>query len=301
MTSSYCSKKYVPVYGLLLIIAAMLLPATGSAQASGEQLFQSKCAACHTIGGGRLIGPDLAGVADRRTPGWLVSFVQSSQSVASSGDAVAVALFEEFSGIIMPDFPLPEEQITQILGYIDSKGSAPGEVAEQSTAEEPAPVEPVSMESVLMGQKLFQGTIRFENNGPTCNSCHDVKNDAVIGGGILAAELTNVFTKIGGSGVGAILGQAPFPVMQIAYRDRVLTKDEITYLVAFLQDADEKHLLQKPRDYGMGLFVSGAVGAGVIYLFFAFIWRGRKRGSVYQGIYDRQIKSYTDNSTRNTL
>ncbi len=187
MTSSYCSKKYVPVYGLLLIIAAMLLPATGSAQASGEQLFQSKCAACHTIGGGRLIGPDLAGVADRRTPGWLVSFVQSSQSVASSGDAVAVALFEEFSGIIMPDFPLPEEQITQILGYIDSKVSAPGEVAEQSTAEEPAPVEPVSMESVLMGQKLFQGTIRFENSGPTCNSCHDVKNDAVIGGGILAA------------------------------------------------------------------------------------------------------------------
>ena len=152
-----------------------------------------------------------------------------------------------------------------------------------------------------MGQKLFQGTIRFENNGPTCNSCHDVKNDAVIGGGILAAELTNVFSKIGGSGVGAILGQAPFPVMQIAYRDRVLTKDEITYLVAFLQDADEKHLLQKPRDYGMGLFVSGAVGAGVIYLFFAFIWRGRKRGSVYQGIYDRQIKSYTDNNTRNTL
>lgn len=301
MTSSYCSKKYVPVYGVLLIIAAMLLPATGSAQATGEQLFQSKCAACHTIGGGRLIGPDLTGVADRRTPGWLVSFVQSSQSVASSGDAVAVALFAEFSGIIMPDFPLPEEQITQILGYIDSKGSAPGEVAEQSTAEEPAPVEPVSMESVLMGQKLFQGTIRFENNGPTCNSCHDVKNDAVIGGGILAAELTNVFSKIGGSGVGAILGQAPFPVMQIAYRDRVLTKDEITYLVAFLQDADEKHLLQKPRDYGMGLFVSGAVGAGVIYLFFAFIWRGRKRGSVYQGIYDRQIKSYTDNNTRNTL
>ncbi len=145
-----------------------------------------------------------------------------------------------------------------------------------------------------MGRNLFQGTTRFENNGPTCNSCHDVKNDAVIGGGILAAELTNVFSKIGGSGVGAILGQAPFPVMQIAYKDAVLTKDEITYLVAFLQDADEKHLLQQPRDYGIGLFISGAVGAGIIYLFFAFLWRGRKRGSVYQGIYERQIKSRID-------
>jgi len=272
----------------------MLLPATGWTQASGEQLFQAKCAACHTIGGGRLVGPDLAGVTDKRTPAWLENFVQSSQSLVTSGDADAVALFEEFSGIVMPDFPLPEDQITQILGYIETKSSGSDQVAEQSAPAEPAPIEPAAMEDVLMGQNLFQGTTRFENNGPTCNSCHDVKNDAVIGGGILAAELTNVFSKIGGSGVGAILGQAPFPVMQAAYRDAVLTKDEISYLVAFLQDADEKHLLQQPRDYGVGLFISGAVGAGIIYLFFAFLWRGRKRGSVYQGIYDRQIKSRID-------
>ncbi|MFV1998590.1 MAG: c-type cytochrome, partial [Acidiferrobacterales bacterium] len=101
MISSFCGKKYLPVYGLLLTIAAMLLPATGFAQATGEQLFQAKCAACHTIGGGRLVGPDLAGVTDKRTPAWLENFVQSSQSLVNSGDAEAVALFEEFSGIVM--------------------------------------------------------------------------------------------------------------------------------------------------------------------------------------------------------
>jgi len=102
---------------------------------------------------------------------------------------------------------------------------------------------------------------------------------------------------MGGTGVGAILGQAPFPVMQAAYKDNALTDDEITYLVTFLQDADEQHLFHQPRDYGIGLFASGTVGAGVLFLLFAFIWRGRKSGSVNQQIYDRQVKSVLDDST----
>jgi hypothetical protein len=40
------------------------------------------------------------------------------------------------------------------------------------------------------------------------------------------------------------------------------------------------------------------VGAGVLFLLFAFIWRGRKSGSVNQQIYDRQVKSVLDDSTR---
>ncbi len=196
----------------------------------------------------------------------------------------------------MPDFPLTEAQITQVLGYIGGTEPNADAVADERSDEEPAATEPLSMEHVIKGQGLFQGTTRFANGGPSCNACHDVKHDAVIGGGILAAELTTVFSRMGGSGVGAILGQAPFPVMQAAYKKNALTDDEITYLIAFLQDADEQHLLQQPRDYGMGLFASGAVGAGVMYLLFAFIWRGRKHGTVYQEIYDRQIKSSTDKS-----
>lgn len=273
----------------------MVLPATAWAQTSGEQLFQSMCSTCHSIGSGRLVGPDLAGVTDRRTQAWLEDFVRSSQSLVDSGDADAVALFAEFNGMIMPDFPLTNVQITQILDHIETIGSSLDIAAEENSSEETAPAEPASMENVHRGQDLFQGTTRFKNGGAACNACHDVKHDAVIGGGILAAELTTVFSRMGGSGVGAILGQAPFPVMQAAYKKNALTDDEITYLVAFLQDADEKHLFQQPRDYGIGLFTSGAVGAGFMYLLFAFIWRGRKRGSVYQEIYDRQIKSYIDN------
>jgi mono/diheme cytochrome c family protein len=266
----------------------------GWAQDAGEQVFNTTCFACHTIGGGRLIGPDLAGVHEKRSQEWLEKFIKSSQSMINAGDAEAVALFEEYSSLVMPDAVATDEEVRQVLSYIrvQSAGAATG--VEASVDEPVAPPEPASEEDILAGQEMFQGNIRFENSGPACNACHEVRNDAVIGGGILATELTSVFTRMGGAGVTAILGQAPFPVMQAAYEDRSLTEGEVTALVAFLEYADSEQYNQLPRDYGIGLFASGAVGAGILFFLFGFVWRGRKRGSVNQAIYDRQIRSVSD-------
>jgi len=144
---------------------------------------------------------------------------------------------------------------------------------------------------ILRGQDLFQGKIRLANAGAACNACHEVVNDAVIGGGVLAAELTTVFSRMGMPGVGAILGRPPFPVMQAAYENKPLTEDEIRSLIAFLQYADAQHFYHRPRDYGLGLFVSGTVGGGALLGLLSFVWRRRKQWSVYQPIYDRQLKS----------
>jgi len=269
------------------------------AQEPGEQVFQTICIACHTIGGGRLVGPDLALVHERRTQDWLESFVKSSQTMVNDGDADAIALFEEFNRIPMPDSPLSEQQIRQVLSYIksqspDQSANTDSSTGMPATVDEPAPVEAASEETILLGQELFQGNIRLVNGGPACNACHEVRNDAVIGGGILATELTTVFSRMGGAGVKAILGQAPFPVMQAAYKDQSLTENEVAALVAFLEYADSEEYNHLPRDYGLGLFLSGAVGAGVLFLLFGFIWRGRKKESVNQAIYDRQISSVSD-------
>jgi mono/diheme cytochrome c family protein len=295
-------KKRSPFNTLLIAAATMVLSTVCWAQDSGEQLFNANCSACHTIGKGKLVGPDLTGVHDKRSQQWLESFVTSAKSMIDSGDAEAVAIFEEYNQILMPDPPIAGEQVRQILGYLKNQGAgapaaAGGDALAQTDQVELASPE-ASPEDIKKGQALFQGTTRFANGGPTCNACHHVKNDAVIGGGILAAELTTVFSKMGSSGVQAILGRAPFPVMEAAYKNNALTDDEITYLVAFLQDADEQHLFQQPRDYGIGLFASGAVGAGVLFLLFGFTWRNRKSGSVNQAIYDRQVKSISDTTNR---
>ena len=113
----------------------------------------------------------------------------------------------------------------------------------------------------------------------------------MIGGGILAAELTTVFSRLGGPGVRAILGSPPFPVMQRAYRDKPLTDDEVLALVGFLQRADAEQALHQPRDYGIKLFAAGVLGVVILLGLYTMAWSGRLKGSVNQSIYDRQIKS----------
>jgi mono/diheme cytochrome c family protein len=298
MFSGLSIKAAVPSVGALVVTLFIGPHGVSWAQDPGEKVFKTTCFACHTIGGGRLVGPDLAGVNGRRSQEWLAKFILSSQSLIKGGDADAITLFEEYNSILMPDSILSEQQVKDVLSYIKTAGSEVM-VAGRDDATEAAQLvtevaQPPSEEDILKGQELFQGTIRFENGGAACNSCHDVRNDAVIGGGVLAAELTTVFSRMGRAGVKAILGQAPFPVMQAAYQDKSLTDEEVISMVAFLEYADSEEYNQLPRDYGIGLFISGVAGAAILFALFAFLWRGRKVGSVNQEIYDRQIKSVSD-------
>jgi hypothetical protein len=118
-----------------------------------------------------------------------------------------------------------------------------------------------------------------------------VKSDVLLGGGILASELTLVFSRIGHAGVRAILGNTPFPVMQAAYAGKELSEKEISALVAFLQHADKEHTRQMPKEWGWRMFSAGAGGVVVLLGIFTLAGRGRKKGRVNQDIYDRQVKS----------
>lgn len=94
--------------------------------AAGEGNFKQICAACHRIGGGQLVGPDLANIDQRRPEDWIIKFVKSSQSVVKSGDKYADSLFQAFNKVVMPDQPtLNDEQIKGIISYIKTKSSSP--------------------------------------------------------------------------------------------------------------------------------------------------------------------------------
>ncbi|MFV1998383.1 MAG: c-type cytochrome [Acidiferrobacterales bacterium] len=293
VANAQAKKWLVPALVVFTIVLFMGPVPKGRAAEPGEQVFQSACAGCHSIGGGRLVGPDLAGVYDRQTQAWLESFVKSSQSVIASGDPYANALYEKFNKTPMPDSPITEGQIKEVLAYIKVASAAgTSDVGETQVAAK-EPEKAATKEDITLGLELFQGKVRLENKGPTCISCHNVTNDAVIGGGILAKDLTRVFSKSKMSEVAvkAIIGEAPFPVMKAAYENKKLTDKEVTSLVAFLQDADKKHQFQRPRDYGWGLLISGVVGALILFGFYSLLWLRRRKDSVNQAIYDRQVKS----------
>ncbi|MCF8224739.1 MAG: cytochrome c [Bacteroidales bacterium] len=57
-------------------------------QSAGGALYQSICAACHTINGGRLFGPDLSRVYERREEDWLIRFIRSSRKMLKAGDSL---------------------------------------------------------------------------------------------------------------------------------------------------------------------------------------------------------------------
>ncbi len=91
------------------------------------------CAACHTIGKGKLIGPDLKGVTERHDREWLYSFIRSSQTMIKNGDPTAVKLFEEYNKIPMPDNNLTDEQIEGILTYIENYDESAAAAATATT------------------------------------------------------------------------------------------------------------------------------------------------------------------------
>jgi nitrite reductase (NO-forming) len=82
----------------------------------GKLDFESKCLACHSIGQGRKLGPNLAGVTRRRTDEWLTRWLKSPEKMQES-DADAKAILKEFNNIPMPNQSLNDAEIKQYIKY----------------------------------------------------------------------------------------------------------------------------------------------------------------------------------------
>jgi len=272
---------------IVVTLAGWILCSGVAVGQTGQELFEEWCVDCHTIGGGDLVGPDLAGVSKRRSVEWLIKAVQNSEALIDAGDPDAVALYEKYDEMAMPEIPLSDAETVAVLEYI-KQVEAGGTAA---TAVPPADESKPTAEAIVKGQALFQGTDGFINGGAACNACHDVKSAGVMGGGTLSKDLTAAFSRLSRPAMQAIVGKPSFPVMRKAYEGKSLTDGEVAAVVAFLQHVDSEGAMEQPPDYGARLSVSGVVGAAVLLGLYSFFWRRRKRGSVYQLIYDRQIRS----------
>jgi len=276
--------RFRPVTLVVVVVLGMSHGAV--AQESGEAVFARICKACHTIGQGKLVGPDLAGVTGRHDQAWLLRFIKSSQSVVNAGDPAAVALFEEFNKLIMPDNPISDAEVLNVLGYIEQVGGSAGPAQDL-----PTPLETATAEDLERGHALFAGRAPLTEGGPACRTCHNLTGLDLLGGGTLARDLTQVVGRMGALGAQAVVQSPPYPVMARAYVDHPLTADEIFALVAYLESLDRDGIVEASTGYGLGLFFMGLAGAGLLLGLYAMIWINRKRGSVNDAIHARQLES----------
>jgi len=86
----------------------------------GAYLFQSRCAACHTIGKGDSLGPDLANVTRSRRREWLARFIATPNLMLAEKDPIATALFDKYKGVTMPNLRLGDVDVKAILAYLES-------------------------------------------------------------------------------------------------------------------------------------------------------------------------------------
>ncbi len=90
----------------------------------GAAMFRTRCAACHTLGAGDGVGPDLLGVTNARGREWLTKYILAPDKMLAEKDPVAVALFRKYNQVKMPNLHLAPVDVKTLLDYFKSKTAA---------------------------------------------------------------------------------------------------------------------------------------------------------------------------------
>ena len=87
----------------------------------GQYLFATRCAACHTIGNGDKIGPDLLGVTNVRDRAWLARIITDPNKMIEEKDPIAIALFQKYKGIQMPKMGLAQADVEILIDFMKTQ------------------------------------------------------------------------------------------------------------------------------------------------------------------------------------
>jgi mono/diheme cytochrome c family protein len=239
------------------------------------QYFRQNCSSCHTIGGGRLTGPDLKGVLERKDRPWLSRFIQNPKALIDSGDPYAVQLQQEARGVVMPTVSgMSPERAEALLDLIEAESK----LEKSQFMGLQIPDTPFSAADIAKGENLFLGHVAFKNAGPACVSCHTTIGLPGLSGGRLAPDLSKVFERLEGrKGLASWLVAPPTTTMQPVFKDHPMEPDEVLALVAFLENTAR----QGGEDVSparMNFFLLGLGGTAVALVGFDLAWKRRFRG-----------------------
>lgn len=258
------------------VIVAIIL-AAGCAPALAQEtadFFKANCASCHTIGGGRLTGPDLKDIGKRRDRAWLASFIADPKAVIDGGDAYAAKILEEARGVVMPTLPgLDKARVEALIALIDEESKKEKSAFAGSQVSD----RPLTAKDVATGRGIFFGTVGLKNGGPACIACHTVSEVGSLGGGRLAPDLTAVFERYQGRKTLATWLAAPAtPTMAALFKGQPLEPEEVLALVAFF-NTTMRQPAQDASSAQLSFVLIGIVGALILLGLFEAVWHGRFR------------------------
>ncbi len=265
-------------WGLLVLCSAVWAGALRPQSAAGQDTpdyFRQNCMNCHTIGGGRLTGPDLKDVTQRQTREWLAEFLLNPKAVLDSGDPYAQKIFEESRRVPMPLSPgMTQERADNLLDLIEAESKLPESQfkgLQISTA-------PFTSTDVQAGRDIFVGGQRLTGGGTACIACHSMHDMTALGGGQLGPDLTNVYDRLKGrKSLSAWLVAPGTETMQPIFKNHPLTADEIHSLVAYFENA-APHRPADPTAGRVTFLLLGLGGATALMFAFDGLWKWRFRG-----------------------
>ena len=275
------------------LLCSLVLLAAGAPNALAQdpaQFFRQNCTACHTVGGGRITGPDLKGVSGRKDRQWLVRFIVNPKAVIDSGDPYAKQLLDEARGVVMPTLPGMNAALAEsLLNLIDAESK----LERSQFAGLQLSDRPFGPADIQRGHDLFTGELRLATGGPPCLSCHSVGGVGAMGGGKLGPDLTLVYERLNGrKGLGTWLSAPATPTMQTVFAKTPLAVEELDPLLAFFEDAARRRAEADPVA-PLTFFLLGLGGAAVGAAVFDLAWLHR-----FRSVRRRLVEAVTGRGTQ---
>ncbi|MCC6758957.1 MAG: cytochrome c [Candidatus Omnitrophica bacterium] len=224
------------------------------------ELFFYRCAGCHTIGGGKLSGPDLTAATQ-----W---------SVPDLG--IAVKKMEKNAG------SLTQIDIDQMVDFLKDPAAAgritkqKQRIADKLRTELPPP-------SFSQGQKLFRGQKTLKNGGPACISCHYFVNE----GGSLGLDLTTIKDRSSAVVLQSAIESANYKVMKPIYEQRKITLEESLHLAEYLSHPEKVNSRLAPAQEQI---VKGAGLGFVVFLALLWLLNRQRKGRTRENLIKRSSK-----------
>lgn len=285
-TKSLCHKRFLLLFSGVLFLSGYWCPRVGAQETAAY--FKANCSSCHTIGGGRLTGPDLNGVIERaqkagKDRDWLIRYILDPQRMINSGDAYAAQLLQEARGVVMAKIVgLDAERAGFLLDLIEEETRKVESGEDSQFKGAGVSTVPFTGKDVDRGLALFTGREQFKGGSAMCMSCHRMPGVPGLGGGNLGPDLTRVYeegqyTTGGRATLTAWLGAPATPTMQSLLKGKSLEPDEIHALVALMENRAAK---RQPQPVGASMVSFSILGlAGSVLLLFVFdsFWKTRLR------------------------